>query len=152
EKLTDELTDNVFFIGPNTSSPWIPLAYQGGPRMLRVSGQDNYSRNPFAAYLSRSLSPVLFLWSLDSGYVSGYSLYEKGDLTESEVLFCSSARIQDELFPNEKVPTIGRRGRLGYYLHDPEFDYKRFTSQFGSLEEATGMLAAQLGLDVHLID
>ena len=138
--------DDVVFIGPGSS--WIPLAWQA-PGQFTARGAW-FSNNALAIHLSERLGVAIFLWSLDSGVVCGYSVYENGSLTESQVRFCGQH--DEELDPGVPTPPTVENGRLAWLLNDKSFDYQRFLSEADSLETATGVLASRFGLEAHLVD
>lgn len=142
-------SDNLVFVGPDRFVPWIPLACVA-PNM-RISGEQWFVANPLAAYISQSLSPVIFLWSLNSGTASGYSVYENGTLAERWTAFLRPAS-KEVPYPGIRTPPNIKGDRLKVHLNDPLFDYHRYSVEFRSLEEATAHLASRFGLDVHLID
>jgi hypothetical protein len=137
--------DDVVFVGPGSS--WISIAWQAPHSLVG----DWFSRNGFAIHLSDRLGIAILLWSLNSGCVCGYSVYEKGSLTESDVRFWN-ARHDDELYEGVPTPPTLKNGRLASLLNDAAFDYHRFLSEADSLETATGVLASRFGLKTHLVD
>ena len=143
-------TDNVVFVGPGRLAPWIPLACVAAN--MRISCDQWFATNPLATFISKCLAPVIFLWSLDSGWASGYSVYERGEITERQVAFSPSAGNKEFLYPGIPTPRMILGDRLKTFLSDPQFDYEQYSSSFGALEKATGCLASRFGLDVHLID
>src|SRR5262245_4629933 len=74
---------------------------------LRVGLPDWFQANPLAGYLSFGSNTCLHLWSLNSGFVAGYSVYRAGSNRESDHLFSSRARRTDLLMPG--VPTPPRQ-------------------------------------------
>ncbi|MBC7821695.1 MAG: hypothetical protein IAG10_32825 [Planctomycetaceae bacterium] len=138
----------TIFVGPSGGSRWVPLSSWGDG--LPCEFPDWYRRNPLAMSLSRSLSPIIYLFTDNAGAVAGYSIFTDGQQVEAQSLTPRLDRPLAEsslpFVPSEK-PTI-----LAGLLGDPEFDYEAFMRGFRSLEVAIAALAARLDVSVHLID
>jgi hypothetical protein len=143
---TSSSASTVLF-GPPTSSGWVPVTSWGDALIPYPLW---YTVNPLAAWLSRTVTPVLYLFSFDSGGVAGYSVFEGGEQVEAETLPAREGVDEPDftpLLPPPTMPTL-----LGKALRDPSFDYKRFARTIRNLEKATAALVARFGLDAHLMD
>jgi hypothetical protein len=107
--------------------------------------------NPLARSLSRVLCPVIYLFSTNSGYVAGYSIFTNGEQVETQALPWKDgvALNEDDRPP---LPPPGTKTALGEALGEPMFDYPRFARGFRSLEKATATLVAKFGSEAHLMD
>jgi hypothetical protein len=138
----------MIFVGQHDGSGWTPLSSWGDG--LPRSHHGWYRMNPLALALSWSLSPVVYLFSFDAGWVTGYSVFQDGRLVEAQSLTSRLDRsLGDFASPSEAMQ---RPSRLGALFGDSEFDYEAFASRFRSLEVAAAALAGRLGAPVHLID
>jgi hypothetical protein len=138
----------MIFVGPRGESRWVPLSSWGDS--LPCPFPAWYRTNPLAMALSRSLSPVLYLFSYDAGCVAGYSIFEGGQQVEARSLTPRPDWPLDEFSPPLDPPP--RPSLLGGLLGDPQFDYESFARGYRRLEIATAALAGRLGVPVHLID
>lgn len=93
---------------------------------------------------------MIYFFSFDSGFVSGYSIFVDGKQIEAQAIPWSSNHELADFTPSingPKQPTC-----LGEFLGDATFDYETFARSFTNLEIATAALADRLGLNVHLLD
>lgn len=116
---------------------------------LDVELAEWFGENGYAADVSNKCAFVLHAWTLNSGSVAGYALFEHGCRVESDVVFDSTHAEQTELMPNVPVPTrlTGPRFRQ---LAGAEF--QQVVEMSSSLEAAIGTIMDRLGFDVHLAD
>ncbi|HYT88840.1 MAG TPA: hypothetical protein VEL76_09040 [Gemmataceae bacterium] len=138
----------MIFVGPAGQSRWVPLSSWGDG--LPGPFPTWYRANPLAMSLSRSLSPVIYLFSFDAGYVAGYSIFKEGEQVEAQSLTWRAAAPLGEFSPPLKPPQPP--SLLGQLLEDPDFDYGAFRRRFRNLEVAMAALAARLGTTPHLLD
>jgi hypothetical protein len=138
----------MIFVGPSGTSPWVPLSCWGDG--LPGKFPDWYRTNPLAMSLSVSLSPVVYLFSYDAGYVAGYSIFEGGQQVEAQSLTPRSDWPLADFSSPLKPPQ--RPSLLGKAVGEPGFDYEAVARGFEWLEIATAELAARLGVTPHLID
>lgn len=141
-------SNKAIFIGPANNSRWVELATCGEGLTDKQDVEDHIS--PLALSLSRSLSPVISYYSLDSGYVAGYRIFCEGQQKESRSMtWRSDARPTEPLL---SLPTTQKPSLLGTILNIANFDYDTFMRGYASFEIATAALAERLGASVHLID
>jgi hypothetical protein len=138
---------STVLFGPATPSGWVPLTSWGDALIPYPLW---YTANPLAAELSRTVAPVLYLFSFDSGCVAGYSVFEGGEQVEAQTLPWRDGVEEPDFTPTLPAPTVPTL--LGKALRDPSFDYTRFARGTGNLEAATAALVARFGLDAHLMD
>src|SRR5262245_21372906 len=74
---------STVLFGPPTASRWVPVTSWGD---ALIGYPLWYTANPLAGWLSRTVSPVIYLFSLDSGCVAGYSVFLDGDQVEVQTL------------------------------------------------------------------
>lgn len=138
----------MIFGGPPGGSRWVPLSSWGDGMLCRFP--EWYRRNPLAMALSHTLSPAIYLFTYDAGFVAGYSVLEKGEQVEAMSLPWREELPLGEFTP--PLPSPAKPTKLGRILGDVEFEFERFMRAFRSLEVAAAALAARLGAPVHLID
>lgn len=141
-------SNRVVFISPPSDSNWIQLSFSG-----EIWGEPfptTYVCNSLALSLSVGESPVVHLWSYNSGAISGYSIYEGGRQIEAQSLRYSSGASLGEFKP--ALAPSGQPTRLGKLLNEPGFDYEKVVRGFPSLENATAALTARFGVGAHLLD
>lgn len=137
----------MIFIGPADKGRWLPITASGAG--FRSSVETWCCENPLASSLSQTVEPVIHLFSHDSGYAAGYSIFEDGNHREAQSLGCRSMSASDFVSPivPPRPPTL-----LGALLGQPDFDYESFARSFDNLEIATAALAVRLNASVHLLD
>jgi hypothetical protein len=140
----------VVLFGAPCVSGWLPVT-AWGDGLIPDSYRSWNRENSMACWLSRVVGPVIYLFSQDSGYVAGYSVFAEGEQVEALTLpWKDGVAIDDDFRPS--LPPPGKKTRLGESLGEPNFDYLRFARDYRSLEEATGSLVAKFAIDVHLMD
>ncbi|HEY2586216.1 MAG TPA: hypothetical protein VGI81_10680 [Tepidisphaeraceae bacterium] len=112
-----------------------------------------FDRNTIAIRLSSdaSVTGCIHFWSLDSGYVVGYGLYEDGMNVETECVFSNAAQSHDLLMAG--VPTPKRRSghRLAELLGLTR-DFCSVVSSFRNLEIGLASIISRCGVSASLID
>jgi len=139
----------AIFVGPAGKSRWVPLS-SWGDGLPGSNFPEWYRTNSLAMSLSRSLSPVIYLFSYNAGLVSGYSIFSDGQQVEFEAVL-SRPGLPLEAFAAPLVPPR-KPSILADVLQEPGFDYEVFSRSFPGLEIATAGLAERLGVSPHLID
>ncbi len=143
----------IIFVGPQSACRWLPISATGCGLWRSVS--EWCLANPLARSLSRILSPVVYLFSYDSGAEAGYSIFVDGERAESQSVGRHPAVHLGEQPPSP--PTTPGSALLGELLNEPGFGYQDFMDGFkkGSyknLEVATAAFAARLGVSPHLLE
>src|SRR5262245_48235257 len=87
----------MIFGGPAGDGPWVPLSSWGDG--IPCEFPEWYRRNPLAMALSWSLSPVIYLFTYNAGYVAGYSIFKGGQQVEAMSLTASVERHLGEFSP-----------------------------------------------------
>jgi len=138
----------VVLFGSPSASGWLPVSSWADGLIAYPTW---YQANPLAASLSRSASLAIYLFSVDSGFVAGYTAFVGGGLVEGQTVPWKDG---ESVGPDFDLPVSapGHDNRLRAALNDADFDYVRFIRRFPSVEEATGALMARFGLDCHLMD
>jgi len=137
-------SNSVVFISPPEGESG-RMAISTWASELGIDYRQWYLENPMAAYLSRTLSPVVTLWTLKAGVVAGYSVWMDGRKCEWNTV---GARREVGAAENEAPSSE----HLADLLGDKEFDYGCFMEGHRDYEIATGILASRLGLRAHLVD
>jgi len=107
--------------------------------------------NPLAGYLSTQLAHCIHLWSLDSGFVAGYSIYTNGNKSECECVFSVHARSTREIIDGVPTP-LSLPGQQLKSLLGHETDFASFIAQYEDLEIGVAALVARIGFKVHLVE
>jgi hypothetical protein len=146
-----EQTDMVCFIGPQRGDGWLPVV--ANCSTLRVSLSDWFNTNPLARHLSMGTRASIHIWSQDSGFAAGYSMFLQGQQQETRTVFWAGASQRPSLLmPNVPVPEYHGSTTLGNVLNKPEFDYGAFVSGYRNLEHATAAIADSFGVLEQLCD
>jgi len=119
---------------------------------LMVDLANWFECNPLAAALSRYGRPTLHLWSLDSGFVAGYSAYDDGKKVEADHVFSKHAVNTEELMKSVPAPRTQAGDTLQKFLRTADAAGTPGWKQSAGLERGIARLAADMGFGVHLVD
>jgi hypothetical protein len=118
---------------------------------IRVPLAEWFNENPLGVYLSEAVRTVVHLWSLDSGYVAGYTVYSSGKRIGGECVFANEATSKDELMPGVPAPKDRNGGALSRLL-GAQYDFVREMRKCPNLEIGLASLVAQFGFAAQLLD
>ena len=141
--------DKVILIGPSQDGLVQVVVHCSA---VGIDLTDWYDSNPLAAALSQQGQPSLHLWSLDSGFVSGYSAYRDGVKVEADHCFSIHAKNKVELMESVATPRTQRGNTLQTFLRKDESTVTSGWKKDGDLELGMASLVAKMGFDVHLVD
>lgn len=141
--------DNVVLISPSRDG----LVQVVAPCFaLGIDLADWYEVNPLAAALSEHEHSSLHVWSLNSGFVAGYSAYDEGMKVEADHEFSKHANHTDQLMESVKTPRTLKRNTLRKFLRAEEPTVISEWKKDGDLEQGIACLMAHMGFDAHLVD
>jgi len=138
----------ILISGPENG--WVQVLARCAP--LMISATEWYHYNPLARYLSTHLGDSVHLWSLDSGFAVGYTLFSAGEKRECQTLFSRHAGGDSELPVGIPVPEEKRGHALGHLLGDMTYNFSESIRKYSSLEIGLSELVARFGFAVHLVD
>ena len=140
--------DNVTLIGPSQNG-FVQVVVHCSA--LGIDLADWYEFNPLAAALARQGKASLHLWSLDSGFVAGYSGYLDGAKVESDHCFSKHAKRTDMLMESVQTPTTQEGNSLQKFLQKGKPSDTSVWKNDGDLELGIANLVAKMGFDAHLV-
>lgn len=111
-----------------------------------------FDDNPVGRVLSQRVPHCIHVWSLNSGHVAGYSLFESGIKRECAVVFAKSARNRTDLMLHVPVPARLGGGRLGEIIGQPGYDFSTDVGAQSNLEMGVARFMSKFGFPVHLVD
>jgi hypothetical protein len=119
---------------------------------LRVNPTEWVESNPLAGFLSVRRGYGVHIWSDDSGYDCGYSLYVGGDKRECACVFTSHARNRQELWSGVPAPSNRYGARLGELIGQKDYDFSAEVAKQRCLEIGLAKVVSMFGFGIHLLD
>jgi hypothetical protein len=140
--------DKAILLSPPTGG-WIEMAAL--PSAMEITLATWFHFNPVAAHVSRSVGECIHLWSLDSGYVAGYTVYLDGELAGRECIFSRKAKSRNEVMAGVPTPEQRPSKALATALQTA-YDFAADLCHYSNLEVGMAALVSRFGFHVHLLD